>query len=144
MVAWNEKRRNAKKQLKIPALKKVKEMYPNVIQGAQMCKWIKAAEKEKWSDLPEVMKSRCAATPNAWRKRIHGLRPKGKAHGGSVPLPLQVELDKLMADMSSGASSISERKELVTTEHVASCQHQHCNYLYNTHLSISWNMLKPT
>ena len=119
-VEWIEKRKAAKKIIKMPALKQVKEQFPNVIQGAQLCKWIHAAERECWRDLPEVTKARCSATPNTWRKKVAGLALKGKRLGSTVPMALQIELDKLMADMSSGTSNISERKELVTAEHVAS------------------------
>ena len=117
---WAEKRKAAKRAVKVSCLKKVREAFPNIIQGAQLCKWIKAAEQEHWADLPEVIKTRCSATPNSWREKVQGLRLKGKNQGGCIPMALQVELDKLMADMSSGTSSISERKEIVTAEHVAS------------------------
>ena len=122
-VAWLERRKAAKKVALSSALVKTKEQFPNVIQGAQLCKWLQACERENWRDLPQIVASRCSATSNSWRSKVTGLRKKGKNQGGSVPLALQVELDKLMADMSSGASSVSERKELVTTEHVASHQH---------------------
>lgn len=122
IAAWKERRKIATQQAKIPILKKVKAAFPNLVKGSPICKWLKASKAEKWRDLPEMVKARCSATRNEWRKKL-GLPLKGKSLGGKIPMLLQVELDRLMTEMSSGASGISERKEIVTTEHVVSCPH---------------------
>lgn len=114
---WKAKRKAALKDFKLSALKKTREMFPQFLRGGQVCKWQKAAHREKWADLPEIIQSRCSATQNEWREKV-GISLKGKRTGGLVPMVLQIELDHLMTEMASGVSTVSERKELVTTEHV--------------------------
>lgn len=119
LAAWHEKIKKASKERRLAPSKMCKQKFPNIVQGARVSRWYKTAKKEGWSDLPEVMRARCTDTPNCWRSRV-GAPLKGRAIGGSVPVPLQVELDMLMVEMSSGLSSVSERKEIVSSEHVAS------------------------
>lgn len=114
---WTEERRAALKAARQSVFKQVKHEFPGVIKSAQICKWLKTARREKWHDLPEIIQTRCVATKNTWRSAA-GLPSKGKTEGGKIPVALQVELDRLMCEISSGSSSISERKEIVTIEHV--------------------------
>ena len=118
-VAWLEERTKAGKDRFLAVNKMCQQKFPNIVHGSRVARWLKTSRREKWSDLPEALRTRCTDTPNCWRTQV-GAPRKARAIGGSVPIPLQVELDLLMVEMSSGISSISERKEIVSAEHVAS------------------------
>lgn len=118
LAAWHERIKKASKDRFLAASKMCKQKFPNIVQGARVSRWYKAAKREKWADLPEALRANCTDTPNSWRTRV-GAPLKGRVRGGSVPVALQVELDKLMVEVSSGLSSVSERKEIVSSEHVA-------------------------
>ena len=94
------------------------EKYPLTVQKSQVCKWYATAKTECWRDLPEMLRARVSATNNAWRLRL-GLKAKGRQQGGEYPLELQRELDVLIYEHANGMSDVSERKEVVTLEHVA-------------------------
>ena len=98
-----------------------KEKFPGVVEGAKICKWEAAAEREKWDELPKVVQNRMSRTTNSWRLKL-GLPAKGRPQGGAVPECLQRELDLLIGEMSVGLSRVSERKEVVTVECVVSSQ----------------------
>ena len=102
---------------KINLEKKCREKFPDLVRKAIVLKWVKAAQRERWEDLPPQVQNRIVATPNSWRSKL-GLDKKGRVTGGYVPHLLQEELDKLIMDMVSGTSDISERKEVVTAEDV--------------------------
>lgn len=122
VLAWSKKRKQAKRRMRFDSLKKLREEFPDIVGKAQPSKWKKAAESEAWRELPEFFRARSSATTNSWRRKL-GLPLKGRPEGGCVPLQIQRELDTLMMEFSSGLSSVSERKELVTVEHIASRQH---------------------
>ncbi|CAK9086713.1 unnamed protein product [Durusdinium trenchii] len=118
VLAWSKKRKQAKRRMRFDSLKKLREEFPDIVGKAQPSKWKKAAESEAWRELPEFFRARSSATTNSWRRKL-GLPLKGRPEGGCVPLQIQRELDTLMMEFSSGLSSVSERKELVTVEHIA-------------------------
>ena len=118
MKEWKAKRKAGKKRSRVSAQKICKQEFPDIVQGAQLVKWRKRAAVECWRDLPELERARCSATTNQWRAKLK-LPLKGRSLGGMVPWCLQVELDTLMVELSSGASDVSERKELVTAEQIA-------------------------
>ena len=94
-----------------------KRKFPLTVGGAQICKWRATAQKEAWHQLPVAVRSRICATGNKRRAQLQ-LPLKGKKQGGSVPLSLQRELDMLIAEHAHGSSEVSERREVVTIEHV--------------------------
>ena len=109
------------KQVKARNLQKLcKEKFPLTVGSSQVCKWRKSARKEAWKEIPALLRSRITATTNSWRLRL-GLKAKGRRRGGRIPLDLQRELDFLVFEHAQGMSSVSERKEVVTIEHVVTC-----------------------
>ena len=50
-----------------------------------------------------------------------GLARKGKKVGGNIPVELQYELDLLTSEIASGRSLVTERREPVTTNDIATC-----------------------
>lgn len=118
---WSKMTREAKQRKRFDILKVCRKEFPDIVQRAQPSKWKAACEREGWRELPEQLRERCTATSNTWRRAL-ALPLKGRSEGGAVPMPIQRELDTLMVEFSSGMSAISERKELVTVEHIASCQ----------------------
>ncbi|CAK9082770.1 unnamed protein product [Durusdinium trenchii] len=110
-----EKRQAAKQQLKTNLQKLCQERFPNLLKGAQICKWAQIAKRESWEELPESIRCRTTSVPNAWRMKL-GIPLRGRKEGGDIPLPLQRELDLLMMEAACGASLVSERKDIVTIE----------------------------
>lgn len=114
--------RQAKKKAKQTLQKRVQaecsKQFPDIVGCCRVAKWAKAAASEHWKDLPDAYASRASATNNQWRIKV-GAPMKGRTEGGGVPLVLQKELDALLMEMTAGASEVSERKEVVTTEQVA-------------------------
>lgn len=96
-----------------------REKFPDIVGNALVCKWIVTAAREGWTKLPKQVARRVSTTPNEWRQKF-GLSSRGRKHGGHVPHVLQVELDRLISEMTSGMSDICERKEIVTAEDVVS------------------------
>ena len=115
---WAQKRKQARRDMRKGILKTLREEFTDIVKGAQPRKWLKTAQQEQWRNLPETTRARCSATSNEWRSKLK-LPKKGRSYGGSMPMELQKELDILMMEHSSGLSDVSERKELVTVEHVA-------------------------
>lgn len=98
--------------------KAVKQQFPHVVSHpGQIGKWAKVASRESWAEMSATARAQVACTTNSWRKKLN-LPLKGRPEGGKIPLRLQQELDMLMVEMSSGRSSISVRKEMVTAESV--------------------------
>ena len=97
--------------------KACQEKFPLTVGNATVCKWKDTAKKESWHQLPIGVAQRSSATTNSWRQQL-GLPMKGQKIGGRVPISLQRELDLLIAEHAHGASEVSERREVVTTEHV--------------------------
>lgn len=103
---------------KVKSLEKLcQEKFPQIVRNCTVKKWVVAASHEKWFDLPKAVRNRITVTPNTWRQEL-GLAKRGRQEGGAIPLALQVELDKLIADMAAGTSEITERKEVVSAEDV--------------------------
>ena len=119
---WREARQIHRKTLKNNLQSMCAQKFPGAIFQSKICRWAKTAEREKWEEMPEVMRSRLICTSNTWRSKF-GIAPKGRPLGGKVPLCLKKELDLLIGEMAVGRSRVSERKEVVTLECVASCRH---------------------
>ena len=119
---WRAARKIHQKTLKGNLQSMCAKKFPSVIHQSKICRWAETAEKERWEEMPEVMRSRLTCTSNAWRSKFP-IAPKGHPVGGGVPDCLQKELDLLIGEMAMGRSRVSERKEVVTIECVASCRH---------------------
>ena len=103
---------------KVKSLEKLcQERFPQIVRHCTVKKWVVTSAREKWFDLPRAVRNRITVTPNTWRQEL-GLTKRGRQEGGAIPLGLQVELDKLIADMAAGSSEITDRKEVVTAEDV--------------------------
>lgn len=116
--AAQKAKKKAKETLKKRVQNECSQKFPDIVGCCRVAKWAKTAAKEHWKDLPDAYASRASATNNAWRMKV-GAPLKGRTEGGGVPLVLQKELDVLLMEMTAGASEVSERKEVVTTEQVA-------------------------
>lgn len=114
-----EKKKAAKEVLKINIQKVVSQEFPQLTRKSQVCKWRKSCEKEQWRQMPEAVLSRVNATSNAWRKKV-GAPSKGGNNLKKVPAFIQQELDLLMMEACGGLSDITERKEIVSMEDLAS------------------------
>lgn len=117
---WREKRQTAKQKRKINLQKECQQKFPETVGKSSVRKWVKKAKHEGLGQMPETLRCRMVATNNSWRKKF-GLPPKGRPQGGRFPLSLQKELDVLMVELTSGSSVISERREIVTDECIATC-----------------------
>ena len=113
-----EQKHAARQTLRQNLNKICQQKFPWLQYGA-VNKWNKICSKESWEQIPEQVRVRCFATTNKWRLKL-GLCAKGRPLGGFVPLPLQYELDALMMESTSGMSSVSSRKDIVTEESVVS------------------------
>lgn len=113
-----QKKRHAKKQMRINIQKSAQGAFPLFMGRSQVCKWRQACERESWRQMPESVLARVSTTNNTWRLKL-GLPRRGHPYFGRIPMCLQKELDLLMIEHSSGLSDVSERKELVTAEQVA-------------------------
>lgn len=109
----------AKKLRRTNLEKACREKFPELVKHNCVLRWVRTCEKERWNDLPQVSKNTLTTTPNIWRQRV-GAPKKGRAIGGQYPMALQEELDRLIMELTSGNSDISERKEVVTAEDVVS------------------------
>ena len=108
----------AREMKKVNIEKECSKKFPLTVGKSLICKWRASAEKECWDQLPATIRARICATPNQWRQKLQ-LPLKGRKIGGSVPWALQKELDLLIGEYAMGTSDISERREVVTPEHVA-------------------------
>eukprot|EP00435_Cladocopium_sp_Y103_P033811 s1426_g8.t1 len=98
--AHREKIAEAKKMSKINLQKKCCERFPQLMGKAQACKWAARARQEHWEEIPDAVRRKKTTTSNEWCQKV-GLERRGRPQGGRVPIPLQRELDFLIADMSS-------------------------------------------
>ena len=117
-LAMEASRDHAKKIKARNSQKMCYDKFPLTVAKSQVCKWRVTARKEAWRELPELLRQRVTQTNNAWRLRL-GLKSRGRRAGGTYPMELQRELDLLVFEHVNGLSEISERKEVVTLEHVA-------------------------
>lgn len=115
-----DKKKASRKELKKCIQKELRRQFPDIVQQAQVWKWKRASEAEKWTQLPDCVAKRAVSTENSWRKHV-GVPLKGRKTGSAVPIHLQRELDILMMEFSSGLSDVSERKELIDTETLVLC-----------------------
>ena len=94
--------------------------FPEIVGKSYVWKWWKTAKREAWDQLPEQVQWRLVATPNTWRAKL-GLPRKGREEfrRSKIPEPIQIELDFLVLEHARGRSDVSERREVVTTDHVA-------------------------
>lgn len=99
--------------------KECKERFKEIVGNNSVCRWVKTAQRERWSEIPEMVQARITQPGNTWRNKV-GLTPKGRTPGGVIPYGLQKELDLLVTEMVSGNSDVSERREVVTAEDVVS------------------------
>lgn len=102
-----------------------RQKFPEIVKRSYVWKWVKTSNQECWEDLPPQVAAKTVATPNSWRRR-NGCKAKGRAQGGSVPKEIQQELDHLVLEMSQGLSEVSERKEAVTADQIATWLHSWC------------------
>ena len=116
-AAMKENKARAKKTLKGSIQKKCMKKFTFMHQS-QICKWIKRAKQERWEEIPDIVRRKCTTSSNQWTQKI-GLAPRGRKVGGEVPYILQKELDLLIGEMSLGTSSISDRREVVTSTCIA-------------------------
>lgn len=114
------KRKQVNKELMKKNLEKeCRREFKEIVGKSIVLKWVRAAEKEKWFELPEAVRTRMSTTGNSWRRK-HGIPVRARQPGGCVPYPLQVELDRLVMEITQGCSDVTERREIVTAEHIVS------------------------
>lgn len=119
LKAWRSQKSKALSKARRGIERLCRDRFPDIVQRSKIIKWRNACARECWRDLPEAVRVHRVATTNSWRAS-RGMPEKGRRRGGSIPLQLQQELDHLMIECTSGASRVSERKELVTVEQVDS------------------------
>ncbi|CAJ1437547.1 unnamed protein product [Effrenium voratum] len=86
-----EKKLSAKTILRRNLQKECEIQFGSIIGKTQVVKWVKAAEREGWEQIPSAARA--------------------------VPLALQQELDHLILEQVRGNSEVTERAEVVTPEH---------------------------
>ena len=118
--AFASRMKEARHKLKRNLQKLCKQKFPELVRKSQVCKWHATCKNEAWRELPEALRERLTATPNAWREKV-GATLKGQKCGSKIPLSIQKELDLLMVELSTGSSDVAERKEIVTVEAVVTC-----------------------
>lgn len=114
-----EKKIAAKQTMNMNIQKEITREFPHLTRRSQICKWRKACARENWREMPEAVLSRVTATRNEWRSKM-GLKKKGGNTLQKVPEFIQRELDLLMSEACGGLSDITERKEIVSMEDLAS------------------------
>lgn len=119
---WKEEREKAREVLRHSVQSECEKKFGPVVGKNQVCKWVKAAKKERWDLLPQAVRVRSVTTPNQWRSK-HALAPRGRRVGGHVPMELQRELDRLILATVRGNSDVTERTDVVTTDHIAPRSH---------------------
>ena len=115
--ALEEKTKEAKKLAGLNAQKECQVAFPDTVQNCKIWKWVRQAEVEQWELLPQSERLRTVEVPNGWRKRL-SLPLKGRSIGGVVPMVIQVELDRLVAENVMGQSDISELRTAVTWQDI--------------------------
>ena len=106
-----------KKRVEVNLERETMQQFPEICKHMSVYKWIKACEREKWRQLPEIVQRKNCTVPNFWRQKV-GAPLKARSEGGQVPLVLLQELDRLVMESASGTSEISETKEVVTAENI--------------------------
>lgn len=116
------KKRTTKKQVQRLNLQKAcLEKYPDIVGKTQVCKWVAACGRESWAEIPPAVRQRLTVINNTLREQ-KGLPLKGRKEGGAVPVELQVELDRLIAEMCQGQSEVTSRQQIVNLDDIAPCQ----------------------
>ena len=130
-LEMTEKKRECREILKRNINMECKQLYPDIVGPCQVWKWAEQCEREGWESIPETDLVSWTEVPGLWRQKM-GLKKKGRDHHspGSLPSELLVELDHLVYEHSNGASDISERKQVVTTQDVESWIELVCKYIY--------------
>ncbi|CAK9011053.1 Uncharacterized protein (Fragment) [Durusdinium trenchii] len=116
--AYVNAKKKARQVLRRNIQRECAEKFPHILGKGQACKWHAVSEREQWRHLPAPVRCRVSTTGNSWRLKL-GLPLRGRAQGGGVPWALQVELDTLIMEMTAGASDVSERRDVVTTDQIA-------------------------
>ena len=115
--ALEEKTKEAKKFAGLNAQKECQKAFPDTVQNCKVWKWVRQAEVEQWELLPQSERLRAVEVPKGWRMRM-SLPLKGRSIGGVVPLVIQIELDRLVAENVMGQSDISELRTAVTWQDI--------------------------
>lgn len=118
----NQAKEEAKKLLFQNKETLCRQKFPEIVKKSYVWKWVKTSNEECWEDLPPPIAAKTVATPNSWRRR-NGCKTKGRQKGGAVPKEIQRELDHLVLEMSQGFSEVTERKEVVTPDQIATWLH---------------------
>lgn len=117
-VATTGKKGKAKRAIRKNLQAECAKKFPDIVRQVKVCRWHERAVLERWDELPESLRIHYKTPPNIWLNRL-GLPKRGRSQGGGVPLQIQQELDRLLVEMSLGASEVSERKEPCSAEQVA-------------------------
>ena len=107
-----QKKLNAKKILQRNIIDECRKKF-HQLGKCGVWKWDKACTSDGWEHIPESDRVRWVEVPNSWRTKM-GLAKKGRSLGGHIPMEIQVELDKLLAQHVLGISDVTERKEVVS------------------------------
>ena len=111
-------RSQAKASLKGNIAKICQTTYPQILQNTGSAwKWASRCQNEAWNNIPRSDRVRWVEVPNYWRSKLK-MAEKGRPVGGDIPLEIQMELDRLVAEHCMGNSDISERKEVVSMKHI--------------------------
>ena len=119
-AAMKEAKNRAKEVMKRNKQKMCQEKYPTIVGNAMVWKWRRSSIKERWQDLPAQVAQKVTTTPNLWRQR-HGAPCRARKTGKNCMIPevIQSQLDFLILAHARGLSDVSERREAITAETVA-------------------------
>ena len=114
-----KQRIEARKIVKQNILEECRRIYPKIVGKTQVWKWAEQADREHWESIPTSDRVRWTEVSGTWREKMN-LSKKGRSFGGYVPMEIQCELDRLLAEHSMGMSDISERKDAVSGAQIES------------------------
>ena len=100
----------------------MKKFPASVGPNTSLGRWAKAAERQRWADLPEQVRRDHKEIPDSWKRAVQsegGI--KGQRRFLKVPAEVLTALDQHMVLVCQGLSEVTERNEEVLLHEIVRC-----------------------
>ena len=84
----------------------------------QLGRWRRSSILHHWNYLPMSIAERAKEIPNWLKLSMHQEKQKGRTSSWFIPMPLQIQYDKVLNSRVNHCSSQQQIKEVLLTRHV--------------------------